>query len=155
MTAVLLSCLALSGVALADSTTGTTVTVAGKPVAGKQVVVTVVVTGSHLVDGHLPSVPGGDVQLTLNGALVGQVRASEANSTLYDSGCVDISCGLYTFKSRNTTVTIPVTLPRGMTTYQFVGAYTGDHDSHASTSPSVVLKPIYPDVSAATSLLLN
>lgn len=140
---------------LADSTTGTTVTVSGKPTPGKQVAVTVVVTGKHLVDGPQYSVPGGTVQLSLNGTVVAQVRASAANSTVYESGCVDSACGLYVYRSQNTTITFPITLPQGPTSYQFVGTYTGDQDSHASTSPTVTVKPVYPNVTAATYLLLG
>jgi len=141
--------------AFADSTTGTTVTISGTPTPGKQITATVVVTGKHLVDGPQYTVPGGNVQLTLNGTLVAQVRASWANSNVYEYGCVDSACGLYVYRSQNTTVNIPITLPSGQTSYQFVGTYTGDQDSHSSTSPAVVVKPVYPDISAAVNLLLN
>lgn len=141
--------------AYADSTTATSVAIAGKPVPGKQVTATVVVTGKHLVDGPPHTVNGGDVQLMLNGKLVAQVRASFANSDVYDSGCVDLACGLYIYRSRNTTVTFRVTLPKDTASYQFSGAYTGDTDSHASTSSVVSVKPVFEGVSAAIDLLLD
>ncbi len=141
--------------AIADSTTGTTVTITGKPTPGKQVIATVVVTGKHLVDGPTHSVPGGDVQLMLNGTPLVQVRASTANSTVYDYGCVDSRCGLYKFMSTNTTAKFPITLPKGITSYQFSGAYTGDADSHGSTSAIVTVKPVYNSSSAAIDLLLD
>lgn len=140
---------------MADSTTGTTVTIAGKPIPGKQVTATVVVTGKHLVDGPGYTVNGGNVQLTLNGTLVAQIRASYANSDVYDYGCVDAACGLFKYQSRNTTVSFPITLPKGATSYQFTGIYTGDADSHSSTSAAVNLKPVFDDVGPAIELLLD
>lgn len=139
----------------ADSTTGTALTTSGKPIPGKAIAVTVVVTGKHLVDGPRYTVPGGSIQLVLNGAIVAQIRASYANSNVYESGCVDANCGLYVYRSRNTTVTFPVTLPKGPTSYQLVATYTGDQDSNSSTSAPVSLKPVHPNVNAALSLLLK
>lgn len=141
--------------AYANSTTTTTLTISGKPAPGKPVTVTIAVTGKHLVDGPRYTVPGGTVQLVLNGAVITQIRAAVANSDVYDSGCVDSRCGLYIYRSRNTTVTFPLTLPKGTASYEFVAKYTGDQDSYASTSAPVSLKPIKPNVSAALSLLLK
>ncbi|HEY4093266.1 MAG TPA: hypothetical protein VGN46_17275 [Luteibacter sp.] len=146
--------------AFADSTTGTTVTVSGTPTPGKQVSAHVVVTGKHLVTGPGFTVTGGKVQVTVNGTLVAQVEAAwPFNSNLSDSGCVQYdqygSCIRTKYISTNTDVTLPVSLPAGATSYSIVASYTGDLDSHSSTSAPVVLTPVYPDVSAATSLLLN
>jgi hypothetical protein len=141
--------------AYADSTTGTTLTTSGKAIPGKQITATVVVTGKHLVDGPRYTVPGGNVQLVLNGTIVAQARASYANSDVYESGCVDANCGLFVYRSRNTAVTFPVTLPKGTASYQLVATYSGDHDSRSSTSDPVTLKPVHPNVSAALNLLLK
>lgn len=148
--------------AYADSTTGTTFTVNGRPVAGSQVSVTVVVTGKHLVDGPGSTVNGGDVKVTVNGNLAAQARAAIPNSSPIDqkeSGCVRYDsnvCTLSKWVSRNTTVTLAITLPKGVSSYEIAASYTGDTDSHGSTSATATLTPIHPDaISAALPLLLN
>lgn len=146
--------------ALADSTTGTTLTVSGKPTPGKQISAHVMVTGKHLVTGPSFTVTGGTVQVTVNGVLAAQVEAAYPfNSTLSDSGCVQRdqygNCIRTKYISTNTDVTFSITLPKGATSYTIVASYTGDEDSHSSISPTVALTPVYPDVSAATLLLLK
>jgi hypothetical protein len=152
--------LLLPELALGDSTTGTSLTVTGKATPGQQVSAHVVVTGKHLVTGPGFTVTGGTVQVTVNGVLAAQVQAAYPfNSNKSDSGCVQYdqygNCSRTKYISTNTDVTFSLTLPKGATSYAIVASYTGDTDSHGSTSPTVTLKPVYPDISAATSLLLN
>lgn len=149
--------------AMADSTTGTTLTLTGRATPGKQIVANVVVTGKHLVYGppHSPvSVPGGSVQISVNGTIVLAVQATgNVNSNIIDSGCVKPgqypgTCDIAKYISDNTTFSAQITLPQGATQYSVSAKYTGDDDSHPSTSQTVVQNAVYPDVSAAVDLLL-
>jgi len=153
-----------SSSAWADSTTGTSLTITGTPAPGKQVIANIVVTGKHLVYGppHSPvSVPGGTVQISLNGNVVLAVQASgNINSNVIDSGCVKPgtypgTCDIAKYISDNTQVSVPITLPKGATTYTIFAKYTGDDDSHSSSSPNVVLKPVYGNISAVIQTLLD
>lgn len=145
--------------ALADSTTNTSLTITGKPMPGKQVVANVVVTGKHLVYGPPISVPGGNIQISVNGTIVLALQATGGvNSNVIDWGCVrptPAGCEITKYISNNTTIAAPITLPKGVSQYTISAKYTGDDDSHASTSPSVVLKPVYTNIGAAVNLLLN
>ncbi|PTR33012.1 hypothetical protein C8J98_104223 [Luteibacter sp. OK325] len=154
----------LPAVAVADSTTGTALTVTGTPTPGKQVTANVVVTGKHLVYGppHSPvSVPGGAVQISVNGTIVLAVQATGGiNSNVIDSGCVKPgsypgTCDIAKYISDNTTFSALITLPKGASQYTISAKYTGDDDSHASTSQNTVLTAVYPGIDAAMDLLLN
>jgi hypothetical protein len=149
---------------MADSTTYTSLAVTGTPTPGKQVTTNIVVSGKHLVYGppHSPvSVPGGTIQISVNGAIVLAVQATGSiNSNVIDSGCVKPgsypgTCDIAKYISDNTTFSAPVTLPKGASQYSISAKYTGDDDSHASVSQTVSLAPVYPGVSAATDLLLS
>lgn len=151
-------------VAMADSTTYTSLSVAGTPTPGKQVTANIIVSGKHLVYGppHSPvSVPGGTIQISVNGTIVLAVQATGGiNSNVIDSGCVKPgsypgTCDIAKYISDNTTFSAPLTLPKGVSQYAISAKYTGDDDSHASVSQTVSLTPVYPGVSAATDLLLN
>lgn len=160
---ILTACL-LPAIAVADSTTGTSLTVTGTPTPGKQVTANIVVTGKHLVYGppHSPvSVPGGTIQISVNGTIVLAVQATGGiNSNVIDSGCVKPgpypgTCDIAKYISDNTTFSAPISLPKGASQYTISAKYTGDDDSHPSTSQNVVLTPVYPGSSAAIDLLLN
>jgi hypothetical protein len=157
------SCLAAAP-AFADSTTGTVLTVTGTPTPGKTVTASIVVNGKHLVYGppHSPvSVPGGAVQISVNGKIVLSVQATGGiNSNVIDSGCVKPgpypgTCDIAKYISDNTTFSASIPLPTGTSQFTISAKYTGDDDSHPSSSQDVVLKAVYPSVSAATDLLLN
>ena len=125
--------------ALADSTTGTSVSIIGVPGPGRQVSAHVVVTGKHLVTGPGFTVTGGKVQVSVNGVLAAQVEATwPFNSNLIDSGCVQFdpygNCIRTKYISNNTDVTIPITLPTGIASAQVTARYSGDTDSHGSDS---------------------
>jgi hypothetical protein len=154
----------IPAVAIADSTTGTSLTITGTPTPGKQVTANVVVVGKHLVYGppHSPvSVPGGSVQISINGTIVLSIQATGGiNSNVIDSGCVKPgpypgTCDIAKYISDNTTFSALIALPKGSSQYTISAKYTGDDDSHPSTSQDVVLTPVYPGVSAAVDLLLN
>ena len=140
-------------IAMADSTTGTSITVTGTPTPGKQVTANIVVSGKHLVYGppHSPvSVPGGTIQISVNGTIVLAVQATGGiNSNVIDSGCVKPgaypgTCDIAKYISDNTTFSAPITLPKGASQYTISAKYTGDDDSHASISQNVVLHPVFP-----------
>lgn len=148
----------------ADSTTGTTLTVTGTPSPGKAVTANVVVNGKHLVYGppHSPiSVPGGAVQISVNGTIVLSVQATGGiNSNVIDSGCVKPgpypgTCDIAKYISDYTTFSAAIPLPKGTSQFTISAKYTGDDDSHPSTSQDVILKAVYPNISAAIDLLLN
>ena len=148
----------------ADSTTGTTLTVTGKATPGQQIIANVAVVGKHLVYGppHSPvSVPGGSIQISVNGTIMVAIQATGGiNSNVIDSGCVKPgpypgTCDIAKYISDNTVASAAITLPKGVPLYTITAKYTGDDDSHPSTSPNVVLKPVRPNVEAAVSLLLK
>ncbi|WP_413623721.1 hypothetical protein [Luteibacter sp. Lutesp34] len=145
--------LVVATTASADSTTGTSFSVTGKPVPGRQVNVHVVVTGKHLVFVPPTAVRGGNVQITLNGEIVLSVEADAHNSTGIGSPqCIpDPSftyCITYKYTATQTDVTFPVTLPKGVTTYTIGARYTGDSDSHSSDAAPQTLAPVHPGAMA-------
>nr|WP_157504529.1 hypothetical protein [Luteibacter rhizovicinus] len=138
---------------MADSTTYTSLAVTGTPTPGKQVTANIVVSGKHLVYGppHSPvSVPGGTIQISVNGTIVLAVQATGGiNSNVIDSGCVKPgqypgTCDIAKYISDTTAFSAPITLQKGASLYTISAKYTGDDDSHASTSSNVVLHPIFP-----------
>jgi hypothetical protein len=130
--------------ALADSTTGTSLSIVGSPHPGGKVSAHVVVNGKHLVSGPGFTVDGGFVQVLVNGVVVAQAQAAwPANSNQIDYGCVQYddrgNCVRIKHISDNTDVTLPITLPTGSATAQITAQYTGDKDSHSSQSPALAL----------------
>lgn len=141
--------LVVATTASADSTTGTSFSVTGKPVPGQQVTVHVVVTGKHLVFVPPTAVRGGNVQITLNGDIVLSVEADAHNSTGIGPGeCIpDPSftyCVTYKYTATQTDVVFPVTLPKGASTYTIGARYTGDKDSHSSDAAPQTFTPVHP-----------
>ena len=135
--------------ASADSTTGTTFSVSGKPIPGRQINVHVVVTGKHLVFVPPTAVRGGNVQITLNGNIVLSVEADAHNSTgIGQPQCIPDPtfsfCVTYKYTATQTDVTFPVTLPTGVASYTIGARYTGDADSHGSDAVPQTLTPIHP-----------
>lgn len=159
--ALALTTLLVSMGALADSTTGTALTITGTATPGKQVVATVVVTGKHLATGFTPgtvSVPGGTIRFIVNGTDIGGIQATQVNSHIIDAGCVRVVqnvCEIVKYIADNTSVQAAIPLPKGVSQYAISAHYTGDDDSHSSDSQVITLRPVYPDVSAAIDLLLN
>ena len=106
---------------LADSTTGTSLSIIGSPHPGSKVSAHVVVNGKHLVSGPGFTVDGGLVQVLVNGTVVSQVQAAwPANSNQIDAGCVQYdayyNCIRVKYISDYTDVTLPITLPTGSST---------------------------------------
>lgn len=133
----------------AESTTGTTFSVTGKPIPGHQVSVHVVVTGKHLVFVPPTAVHGGNVQITLNGQIVLSVEADAHNSTgIGPPQCIPdptfTYCITYKYTATQTDVTFPVTLPKGAASYTIGAKYTGDSDSHSSDAVPQTLTPVHP-----------
>lgn len=150
-------------VAMADSTTVTSLSISGKATPGKKVNANIIVSGKHLVSGppHSPvSVPGGTIQISINGNIILAMEATIFNSNVIDSGCVKPgpypgTCDIAKYISNNTTFSVAITLPKGTAQYTISAKYTGDDDSHSSISQNVVLKPAYPDITAAIQTILE
>lgn len=145
--------------ALADSTTGTTLTVEGSPIQGKQVTIVVHVTGSHLVFGGRGTVFGGYVGIYAQGTPLYREMVNSGNTPLTKSvecGALDVDGGcLYVLFGQDTTIRLPYTVPKGTHQLQLTASFEGDKESHGSSATPITLRTIGPDISGALTLLLD
>lgn len=144
--------------AMADSTTGTSLSVEGQPTPGKVVYAHVVVTGSHIVFAGPGTVFGGTVDLSLDGNVIARVQVdiTNTNQTKVDpcaAQMYDGTCKADRVYGDHTEFRYPVTLPAGAKQHTFGAAFSGDTKSHSSAAPNVTIKAVYPGIAAAISLL--
>lgn len=144
--------------AFADSTTGTTLAIEGAPRTGGQIIMHVVLTGSHIVFLGQGSVSGGTVDLSMDGNVIAHVQIDGHNSNVTkEDPCAAIVGGVCVadrYYSDHTEFGYPVTLPNTPGNHVFSARFTGDDKSHSSSAPDVTISASG-DVSAAIDLLLN
>ncbi|MGE7136235.1 hypothetical protein ACQKIE_01225 [Luteibacter sp. NPDC031894] len=157
--AAVMGILSLPTAALAESTTGTTLTVDGTPRVGSQVTMHVTLTGSHIVFLGRGTVSGGTVDLYVDGNVIAHVQIDGHNSNVTKvDPCVVVVGGVCVadrYYSDHTEFGYPVTLSNTPGQHVFGARFTGDTNSHSSSSPNVTITAIPIDVSAAIDLLLN
>ena len=147
--------------ALAESTTGTAVTIEGRPIQGKPITIVVHVTGSHLVYGGRGTAFGGYVSVSAQGQALYREMITVLSTPItksvtcgvYDPqgpGCIDVLFG------QETTIRISYVVPKGLTQLQLAAKFEGDNESHGSTAAPLLVPTINPAaVLPAVNLLLN
>lgn len=154
-----LAALLMSSGAMAESTTGTTLTIDGVPRPGGKVTMHVVVTGSHIVFAGPGTVYGGNVDLYMDGSILAriQVNITNTNQTKVDR-CAAMTSDYVCLADRvygdRTEFGYPVTLSATPGRHSFSARFTGDDRSHSSDSQLVNITASG-DVNAAIDLLLN
>ena len=146
--------------ALAESTTGTAVTIEGRPIQGKPITIVVHVTGSHLVYGGRGTAFGGYVSVSAQGQALYREMVTVLSTPVtksvtcgvYDPqvGCIDVLFG------QDTTIRVSYVVPKGITQLQLAARFEGDNESHGSTAAPLMVQTLNPaGVLPAVNLLLN
>jgi hypothetical protein len=135
-------------------------TVEGKPIPAKQVVMHVVLTGSHIVFLGQGTVSGGTVDLYVDGQVIAhqQIDGHNSNVTKEDP-CTVVApngqCQADLYYGDHTEIRYAVTLPNKVGQHVFGAQFTGDKKSHSSSATDVTVKAVYPNIAPVTSVLLD
>ena len=149
-------------IAMAKSSTMTSLSVIGDVRPGASVIVRATVTGNHIISGPYPTYPGapnyffgGGVSISANGVVVKSDAAGLWNSSascqpLLFTPPFDTIC-----HGSITVIDVSYVIPRGLSNTRFEATFSGDHDSQSSSASPLTIKAVPKTITPAVDVLFD